>query len=75
MALKVRALISPQHPIQRIKISANAALLKTELLAKNEHNIIKISITQLDKQANCVMIHFKLEDAVTPQELGIGDDT
>ncbi len=74
LELKMRALVTPSHPVQRVKIWVNGAPVKTVSLTQDNNNFIEIPITDEARQESYLIIGLMYEDATTPQILGLGDD-
>lgn len=70
----MQTLVAPEHPHQRINIFFDGQLQKTAVLSQFKDNRTSIPIPpSISKQSN-VEIQFELPDAISPKELGMGDD-
>lgn len=69
----VKALIGNMHPLQRVEIWVNGQMQKTVTLDKFDGNVIEIALPK-ETARNFCLIEFRLPDAVSAKELGIGSD-
>lgn len=72
--LDVRAFVNQQAPTQRVDVSVDGRLIKSQVLNNFESNLMKISIPQREKGKEWVEFTFSLPDARSPQSLGLGED-
>lgn len=68
-----KALIGSKHPFQRVEIWVNGQIQKTVTLNKFDANVIEIALPK-ETARNFCLIEFRFPDAVSAQELGMGDD-
>ena len=74
LELKMQAFVSPKHDHQRVNIFLDGQLQKTATLSQFQDNRIAIPIPQSISKQSSVEIRFELPDAISPKELGMGED-
>lgn len=74
LELVMQALVAPRHPHQKINILLDGQLQKTAILSYFKDNRISIPIPPSISKQSSVEIQFELPDAISPKELGMGDD-
>ena len=74
LTLDVRAFINPQHPSQEVNISINGVPQKTVTLNKLDNNQIELAIPVSAYGKEWINLGFSLPQAISPKELGMGDD-
>lgn len=73
LTLTMKALISKTQSSQRVEIWINNQLQQTATLNKSDGNVVFISLPISARNFALIDLHFP--DAISPQELGIGNDT
>ncbi len=73
LRIKARALINQRHPNQVVEVFVNGKHNQRVILAENENNQILITLPK--SVASEVRIGFAFSNPVTPNALGLGDDT
>lgn len=68
------AFVSPAHPKQTVEIFIDERLEKIVELASDKNNTFAIPIPTSAARNSIVSIKFHFRDAVSPKELGLGDD-
>jgi hypothetical protein len=71
----VRAFVNQQAPTQRVDVSVDGRLMKSQVLNNFESNRIVIPIPQQEKTKEWIDITFALPNARSPKSLGMGEDT
>ena len=74
LTLDVRAFINNQHPSQQVNISINGLFLKTVTLSAFDGNKIELNLPPSTYGKEWIEIGFSLPQAVSPKELGMGED-
>ena len=74
LTLDLRAFINPQHPSQEVNISINGVPQKTVTLNKLDNNQIELAIPVSAYGKEWINLGFSLPQAISPKELGMGDD-
>ena len=74
LTLDLRAFINPQHPSQEVNISINGVPQKTVTLNKLDNNQIELAIPVSAYGKEWINLGFTLPQAISPKELGMGDD-
>ena len=75
LQITARALITPQHPSQRVEIKVDGIAQKTVTLTKADANLITIALPQHKTSSNpYVTIELEFPDRARPKDLGIGND-
>ena len=74
LTLDLRAFINPQHPSQEVNISINGVPQKTVTLNKLDNNQIELAIPVSAYGKEWISLGFTLPQAISPKELGMGDD-
>jgi len=79
IVLDVLAFVHPQHPAQRVIVSLNGEQVLTTRLVQLQDNHLEIPITPAIRQRlaenDRLTIELQLPDAISPQQLGINDDS
>ena len=79
IALEVMAFVLPQHPAQRVIVSLNGEQVLSTRLVQLEDNHLEIPISPAIRQHladnDRLTIELQLPDAVSPEQLGINDDS
>lgn len=79
IALEVMAFVLPQHPAQRVIVSLNGEQVLTTRLVQLQDNHLEIPITPAIRQRladnDRLTIELQLPDAISPEQLGINDDS
>jgi hypothetical protein len=79
IALDVMAFVLPQHPAQRVIVSVNGEQVLTTRLVQHQGNHLEIPISPAIRQHladdDRLTIEFHLPDAISPQQLGLNDDS
>ena len=73
VVLRVKAFISPLHPVQRVNICIIGSDCKPFVFSTNDSQIIRIHLDQ-PKRRRDLALEFEFLSAVTPLSLGISDD-
>jgi len=73
LVLTVRAFTSDQFPNQRVDVWINGSLQQKVILNKDTSKEIIIPIAQ-SKDKDYIVVELRTPDAMSPKELGIGDD-
>jgi hypothetical protein len=79
IVLDVMAFVLPQHPAQRVIVSVNGEQVLTTQLVQLQDNHLDIPITAAIRQhladTDRLTIELQLPDAISPQQLGLNDDS
>ena len=79
IVLDVLAFVHPQHPVQRVIVSLNGEQVLTTRLVQLQDNHVEIPITPALRQRladnDRLTIELQLPDAISPEQLGINDDS
>jgi len=79
IVLDVLAFVHPQHPAQRVIVSLNGEQVLTTRLVQLQDNHLEIPITPAIRQRladnDRLTIELQLPDAISPEQLGINDDS
>jgi hypothetical protein len=79
IVLDVMAFVLPQHPAQRVIVSVNGEQVLTTHLVQLQDNHLDIPITAAIRQhladTDRLTIELQLPDAISPQQLGLNDDS
>lgn len=79
IVLDVMAFVQPQHPSQRVIVSLNGEQVLDTRLTQLQDNHLEIPISAALRQRLAVddrlMIDLQLPDAISPQQLGLNDDS
>jgi hypothetical protein len=75
LTLDMRAFINPQHPKQQVNISINGVPQKSATLSKADNNSIELAIPPNSYGKEWINLSFSLPLAISPKELGMGEDT
>ncbi|MEJ2613019.1 MAG: DUF6311 domain-containing protein [Candidatus Thiodiazotropha sp.] len=75
VSIEFNALISSAHPLQRIEIFFNG-VLTTSLTVRKPTTIAEIKLTEPTKSKSLsgLKVEFRLPDAASPRDIGLGDD-
>jgi len=73
LEINIRALITSNHPFQKVQVWVNNELQQTVILDREENNRLKILLPK-DSLRDYVLIDFRINDPVSAKQLGIGDD-
>ena len=73
LSIKTRALINHRHPNQVLEVFVNGKLNQRVILTKSENNQILITLPKSISPE--LRIGFAFSNPVSPQALGLGDDT
>lgn len=68
------ALVSPQHPVQRVKVRVNDEIEQLFTLTKAQDNRVKV-ILPAHLRGPYVQIEFEFLDLIRPIDFGMGQDT
>lgn len=74
LELVMQALVSPQHPHQQVNIFIDGQLQKKTALSQFKDNHIFILLPPSISKQSSIEIAFELPDAISPKEMGMGDD-
>lgn len=74
LTLYARALVSPEHPTQRVKIFVNDRFFQELDLMAAEHNAIVIPISAQIQKQGYIAVNFYFINPIQPKLLGMGDD-
>jgi hypothetical protein len=69
------AFISPAHPKQKVEIFIGEKLQKIVELTSDKNNTFSIPIPSSEIGSTALVVKFHFLDAVSPKELGMGDDS
>lgn len=79
IALEVMAFVLPQHPAQRVIVSLNGEQVLSTRLVQHQDNHLEIPISPAIRQHladnDRLTIELQLPDAISPEQLGINDDS
>ncbi len=79
IALEVMAFVLPQHPAQRVIVSLNGEQVLSTRLVQHQDNRLEIPISPAIRQHladnDRLTIELQLPDAISPEQLGINDDS
>ena len=75
LTLDLRAFIQSKHPSQLVNININGIPQKTVTLSKSEHNQVELVIPPSAYGKEWINLSFNLPQAISPKELGMGEDT
>jgi hypothetical protein len=75
ISMEFNALISSTHPLQRVEIFVNGVPSST-LVVKESSKIVEIKLPETAKldSFSGVTVEFRLPDAASPKNIGLGDD-
>jgi hypothetical protein len=71
----MRAFINPQHPKQQVNISINGVPQKSVTFSNADNNPIELAIPPNSYGKEWINLSFSLPLAISPKELGMGEDT
>jgi hypothetical protein len=75
LILDMRAFINPQHPKQQVNISINGVPQKSVTFSNADNNPIELAIPPNSYGKEWINLSFSLPLAISPKELGMGEDT
>ena len=79
IVLDVMAFVLPQHPTQRVIVSLNGEQVLSTQLVQHQGNHLEIPISPAIRQHladnDRLTIELQLPDAISPEQLGINDDS
>jgi hypothetical protein len=75
LTLDLRAFIQSAHPSQLVNISINGITQKTITLNQFDNNQIELTIPPSAYGKEWINLSFNLAQAISPKELGMGEDT
>jgi len=75
LALTVDALVSSAHPSQEVQIILDGENVTDLSLTKKTMNTIKIPLGPKENAAGIIKITFKFKNQISPQALGISDES
>jgi hypothetical protein len=75
LTLSVDALVSPTHPSQEVQVLLDGVNIVNQSLTKKSMNIINIPLGDKENTAGIIKITFKFKNQISPQALGISDES
>lgn len=75
LTLSVDALISPSHPSQEVQVLLDGVNVVNQSLTKKSMNTINIPLGAKENAAGIIKITFKFKNQISPQVLGISDES
>jgi hypothetical protein len=75
LTLSVDALVSPSHPSQEVQVLLNGVNVVNQFFTKKSMNMIDIPLGAKENVAGIIKITFKFKNQISPQALGISDDS
>lgn len=73
LTIDFRAFITAAHPKQTVEVVINNKIEQTVIFSRDQENQITINLAQNDFR-EYIVIELRLPDAMSPKDLGIGDD-
>ena len=75
LTLTLDALVSASHPTQEIQVFIDGVNVLNQSLTKKSMNVINIPLGIKENKAGIIKITFKFKNQISPQTLGISDET
>lgn len=75
LTLTVDALISPSHPSQEVQVLLDGVSVFNQSLTKKSMNMINIPLSAKENAAGIIKLTFKFKNQISPQALGVSDDS
>lgn len=75
LTLSVDALVSPAHTSQEVQVLIDGVNVVTQSLTKKSMNTINIPLGVKENAAGIIKITFKFKNQISPQVLGISDES
>jgi hypothetical protein len=72
--LKVRAFITPKHPIQQFEIWINGKHKQNEEIKQGADNLLTLYLSKVELSNPNLKIEFKFINPIRPKDVGIGND-
>jgi hypothetical protein len=72
LTIRLKALVTPEHPTQSIQISINGLQMGLWTLTNWNNNVIQIPLSKIDLRQRLIQIEFSLPNAIEPKNLNMG---
>jgi hypothetical protein len=74
LEVKLRAVVSPNHPRQTVEFWVNGVLQQTQIFTQSENNLILIDIPKESVKRGYMTVELRFPDRIKPKDIGMGDD-